>query len=142
MGWTSYLEDITERLTDDLSAVEKVLADPAVPRPAKLNAVLEWHGKAKRVLLELRRDMDVATDPDLDVAAEVIALERRRNELVSENKRLETERKRHEAEMAKLQESLTQLHSQVDELKDAMKREKKRNDKLQDALQTDPTPLY
>lgn len=142
MGWTSYLEDITERLTDDLSTVEKVLENPALPESAKLDALLKWHGEAKRVLLELRRDMDVATDPDLDLAAEVIALERRRSDLIAENSRLEIERKRHQAETEKLRESHTQLQSQIDNLKDAVKRERKRNDKLQDALEADPTPLY
>lgn len=142
MGWTSYLEDITERLTDDLRAVEQVLADPVVPQQRKLNAVLEWHGRAKRVLLELRRDMDIATDPDLDIAAEVISLEKRRNELFAENARLELEQKRHEAEVTALKASQAELDAKIAALKETLKQEKKRNDKLQDAIRADPGPLY
>lgn len=142
MGWASYLEDIIERLTDDLRVVDAVLADPKISDNSKQTTLLEWHGRAQKTLLEMTRNMDLASDPDVDLAAEVFDLERRRKSLILENATLASSKANIEREVSMLKNTLAQLENKVGELRGALKAEKKRNIKLQDAIQADPTNLY
>lgn len=142
MGWVSYLEDILERLTDDLRSVDRVLDDPAITEAAKQNTLLEWHAKAQHVLLTINRNMDIATDPAVDLAAEVIDLERKKKELLAANAALAREKAQVSLDLATLHSQVANLTKTLATAKDALKVEKKRNAKLQDAIDADPAALY
>ncbi len=81
MGFASYIEDIQKRLDDDLQHFRQTL-DGQPPSNANPWEIIAGHKrqldgiylKAQRILADIHRMLDLATDPRLDVAVEVVAL--------------------------------------------------------------------
>jgi predicted nuclease with TOPRIM domain len=70
MGWASYLEDIIERLSSDLDEIRNA-STPDIERPAKLRALIRV---CERFIADINEHLEVATDPQLDLANELIKL--------------------------------------------------------------------
>jgi len=84
MGWVSYLEDVTERLKDDLDRLTAAGLSPARSQAKPTideAAIRAWIDRAKGVLRQLREHLDLATDPSLELAARVTALEQENQRL-------------------------------------------------------------
>src|SRR5215218_5819914 len=75
MGWASFLENILQRLNSDLDLIkESRNADrrkPTKETERHLNALIRV---CEKFMAEIRTHLDLATDPDVDVAHEIIEL--------------------------------------------------------------------
>ncbi len=76
MGFASYLENIVERIASDLSNVEAVVREDHVESigPIVLPRLHVLIDECKRLLDEIRACFDLATDPQVDLAHEVMLL--------------------------------------------------------------------
>src|SRR5688572_3344741 len=70
MGWSSFVEDIRDRLTDDLRDLQKRLdAGDWIPNAnSEARRILQ---RAEEAVVRLFRELDFATDPRLDLAHEL-----------------------------------------------------------------------
>ncbi len=127
MGWASYLEDISERLTDDLARLEKLVGPKGA---APVNVWVEVRTvltKASNTVRDLQNHLDLATDPDVELSARVIELER-------ENRRLRQELDGKSSGSRELEVKVTTLMGQLADAKSRAKESEKRNRKLQEQL--------
>jgi hypothetical protein len=133
MGWASYLEDIVDRLDDDLRSfrsriVEARVSAPRIPTREDWDTILGWVSNAEHVLLELRSHLELATDPDSDPAAELIVVERQvRNLQLGAGELVSLKR-----EAAKLREDNKRLRRDNRALRD----------RLDAAFKADPGSVY
>ena len=80
MGYASYLEDIRDRLADSLAEIHKTIVEtkekPNTARdPADLlRAVESVYRKVYKLHHDLKELVDLATDPSMDLADEVLRL--------------------------------------------------------------------
>ncbi len=108
MGFASYIEDIQKRLDDDLQHFRQTL-DGQPPLNAHPWEIIAGHKrqldgiylKAQRILADIHGMLDLATDPRLDVVAEVVALR-------AERAGLEDELRAARREMHTLQQAVEQ----------------------------------
>ncbi len=75
MGWVSYLEDKLDRLNSDLDSIRRARKSES----PKSTLDSEQHLKAlvrvcEKFMADIRKHLDLATDPDVDVADEVLTL--------------------------------------------------------------------
>ena len=78
MGWTSYLEDIIDKLNSDLDRVKRD-ASVGLNQSAHVQALIRV---CERFLAAINEHLDLATDPKLDLAHELFTL-RETNALLS-----------------------------------------------------------
>lgn len=139
MGWVSYLEDISERLTDDLARLDKLVAPDGT---APVNVWVEVRtvfAKALITVRDLRQHLDLATDPEVDLSARIIQLER-------ENRRLKQELDGKSSGSRELEVKVTTLTGQLADAKSRARESEKHNRKLQAQLAqahtTNPAGVY
>lgn len=102
MGYASYMEDILDRSNRDLDKATSAL-EAANPSSALRDDALHALADAKTLLRKIRTDWDLATDPQLDLAHEVMQQREiiRRLEGDVELAKHKRERAEHEAARAK-----------------------------------------
>lgn len=91
MGYASYLEDIVDRFNEDLiRPVENLLSDPQflkqIDAEHRISVFLEQY---RLIMTDLRRHLDLATDPEVDLADEIFKLRKQNDELIAFRKRTE-----------------------------------------------------
>lgn len=64
MGWASYLEDIVDKLNSDLNQVKRDTSE-GLDRSAQVRALIRV---CERFLAGINEHLELATDPDLDLA--------------------------------------------------------------------------
>lgn len=70
MGWASYLEDIVDKLNSDLNQVRRDTSE-GLDRSAQVRALIRV---CERFLAGINEHLELATDPELDLANELIKL--------------------------------------------------------------------
>jgi chromosome segregation ATPase len=89
MGWVSYLEDITDRLTDDLNRTRATLARTPASDGAHIREEAMALLKAcETALSDIRSHLELATDPHFDMAYEITQLDKEKAELEADVKSL------------------------------------------------------
>jgi hypothetical protein len=92
MGWVSYLEDIKDRLASDLEVLEKSLATGIDQRrPVDIEAVRKWITTAQSLLRRLQANIELATDPAIDLVDRLADAERTNDALRAELASLKAE---------------------------------------------------
>lgn len=110
MGWSSYLEDITDRLTDGLDRLGRLKADAPNHSVAETRLYMDaWIAQARGLLNEVQSCLNYATEPALDMAYQVRVLEK-------EKRDLEQELRKSQAHVRKISESKLQLRQQLEDL--------------------------
>ena len=71
MGYPSYMEDIIDRWNDGLNDFTPLAETPDLDPEVKAR-ILAYLEKGKQILRDLQSHLDLATDPDLNLAAELI----------------------------------------------------------------------
>jgi chromosome segregation ATPase len=128
MGMVSFLEDITDRLTDDLGHMLGALDTPA-------DSEVETHklrGMMREVEAHLRKlhsYLDYATDPQLDLAARV-------HELEDDKRRVQHRLVASEANITRLKETIAARDARIDALKQDVHTLKKERAKLEAKFET------
>jgi hypothetical protein len=107
MGFASYKEDIVDRFNEHVvNPAEELLTNPAIRRHkhlvTELESLVEW---SKKTICEVKSLLELATDPDVDLARDNREL--RENAAFQEYKDglLESERNRYEAKLEYQQRS-------------------------------------
>jgi hypothetical protein len=127
MGWVSYLEDITERLNDDLAALSGVIGGKREAPKEVWVEVQTVLTRATNTLRDLLNHLDLATDPDVKLYEYAIDLERKNRQLESD---LAVELHR----SAQLTVKLDQLNGKLADAKTRLKSSEKVNKELQAKL--------
>lgn len=70
MGWASYLEDIIDKLNSDLDRVKRDTSS-GLNQSAHVQALVRV---CERFLVAIDEHLELATDPKLDLAHEVVTL--------------------------------------------------------------------
>lgn len=91
MGWTSFLEDRIERRNSELEQSLIEIQRPDISREYFQQQIERLLLGQKQFSDELQEHLDLATDPRLDLAHEVIESKRSVADLRSENERLKQE---------------------------------------------------
>lgn len=143
MGWVSYVEDILDRLFDDLQSMSSIIEQPDAKQANIYEQWWLWRTKADQLLRDLRDHLEVATDPAIDVADEVLRLKRQQDKLktkaeLASNAAIQVWKERDNA--------LHQLQAVKDELKQREKEIKKLKrdieQQLSENLQQRPEDVY
>lgn len=115
MGFASYIEDIQKRLDDDLlhfrQAIDVQPRASANPWDVVAGHKRQLDGlylKAQRLLEDIHGMLDLATDPGLDVAPEVIALRAEKTGLEDELRRVRIQMQTQQAAADQREASLQQ----------------------------------
>lgn len=122
MGYASYMEDILDRSNRDLDKARSALEAPD-PSIARRNDALRALAGAKALLRKIQEVWDVATDPQLDLAHEVIQqrevirrLEGDVEQAKHERERVEQEVMRARQDTVKAKQEIRKLESKNQEL--------------------------
>jgi chromosome segregation ATPase len=114
MGWVSYLEDITDRLTNDLNQYRASLSSSGAGA-AELRRQAEGLLIAcETALAEISKHLELATDPHFDMAYEITQLDKEKAELEGEIRDLTRRR-------LGLVDEITRLTSEGGELRQQIK---------------------
>jgi hypothetical protein len=84
MGWVSYFEDNLERLQERINSAETSLKDGATNSEIRLQKALSAVIEAKGLLAVAQKYLDLATQPELDLAFELNEVKRRSSQLEAE----------------------------------------------------------
>ena len=85
MGWVSYLEDITDRLTDDVGRFHDSLTRADLRSAAEVRHQAEVLLRAcETALADIRSHLELATDPHFDMAYEITELNKEKAQLEGE----------------------------------------------------------
>ncbi len=117
MGWVSYLEDITERLTQDLEKYRD-LARNTDASSAELRVQVESLLRAcDSALDQIQQHLELATDPEFDMAYEINELDKEKAKLEQEISDLQNRRAKLRAEIQRLQSEGKDLKLEAGTLK-------------------------
>lgn len=148
MGWASYVEDMVTRYEGIWHQANKNLTSESATNPEKLEQAKIVLRSAEQFLEEIRKDLDLATDPQLDLANELrnariqadIEKNRIRSELgrvKAQKKDIEQEKQMLEAEIIEIKaqlsrtnESLLEAKNMVEEVEDMYLEAKEEKEKL------------
>lgn len=91
MGYASCLEDIVDRFNDTLiHPVENLLSDPQFLRQIDAeHRIRVFLDQCKLIMADLRRHLELASDPEVDLADEIFKLRKQNDELIAFRKRTE-----------------------------------------------------
>ncbi|MDF1597621.1 MAG: hypothetical protein P1T08_16200 [Acidimicrobiia bacterium] len=84
MGWVSFLEDISDRLTDDLHRFREALENPSISSAESLQRSRALLSACEAVLANIEKPLELATDPLFDMAYEISELDREKAKLESD----------------------------------------------------------
>lgn len=138
MGWASYLEDILNRLGDDLRDLRMQLGREgwSVRREAEARSLLR---RCEDLVRELIANWSYATDPQLDLAHELSQAIRRRDSAVAELRRAEEEISALRTELA----NTKKLVRAADKALSSLKRERRKLlEKFDLDFDLDPGRIY
>lgn len=143
MGWASYVDDLTESLEDGLSRLSAAAADPSTVSADLPRQLLMWRPRAEQLLRELRHYTELATDPTLDLAHELVTqqgrvqtLERRLDAANAQSTRLVQERDAAHRDLQEAKDNLKQKERELQALRAEFER------RLGQMLQQDPGAVY
>jgi SMC interacting uncharacterized protein involved in chromosome segregation len=139
MGWASYIEDITDRLTDDLARIRSVIGERVDVAPEVWVEVRTILAKAENSVRDLINHLDLATDPDVELSAYSINLERKIRTLEQD---LAIERRSTTELRLKLDRLEEKLNVSKVELKASKKAHRALQDKLENAFDVDAKSIY
>ena len=117
MGWVSYLEDITERLSQDLEQFEQRSRHHESARPALRTEIRSLLAACHRALSDIDDHLELATDPTFDMAYEISELDREKRELEGDVERLSLRRTELRSQIERLQKDGKKLKLEVGRLK-------------------------
>lgn len=116
MGWVSYLEDITERLGQDLETFRE-LARQRDTSSAQLRSQVQALLRAcDTALAEIRSHLELATDPQFDMAYEISQLDKEKAQLEGEVSDLEKRKRRLQGALESLESERKGLKLEVKNL--------------------------
>jgi chromosome segregation ATPase len=128
MGFASYLEDIRDRLLENVSSINAALEQKnASETRAQAKALLV---ACERVLDSINCHLDIATDPQVNLAFEVTELEGQQRRLQVSVALLEGEKERLRVAIEQLQQDKHTLMVQLKQLR----KENRKKDEEFDAL--------
>lgn len=115
MGYASYLEDIRDRLDRDLDEVTSALD---VPNPTRANRddALRVLANAKVLLRRIHQTLDLATDPQLNLAHEVEQQREVIRRLERDVELAKHERERVEQEVVQAKQGIARAKAEVGRL--------------------------
>lgn len=103
MGWVSYLEDITDRLTQDLEQYRELARSENASSAQGRVQVESLLAACDNALEQIRGHLELATDPEFDMAFEISELDKEKAKLELEVSSLETRRTKLRTEIERLQ---------------------------------------
>ena len=115
MGCASRMEDIVERHNRALDRLASALEDPH-PTSALRHEAMKAVAEARALLAQVRRQWDMATVPQLDLALEIDQLGRAIDDLRGQVELAQQDRQRAEEELSEARNDLTNAKQQVREL--------------------------
>lgn len=116
MGYASYMEDILDRSNRDLDKVTIALAD-SNPSSARRDDALRALADAKTLLCKIQTVWDVATDPQLDLAHEVMQQREAIRRLEGDVELAKHERERVEHEVTRARQENAKARLEIQKLK-------------------------
>jgi chromosome segregation ATPase len=142
MGWASYLEDITARFAEAFdrfdSQVDRLATgpEPAANLAAIRAEVRGLRAESQALLDELVSYLDLATSPDVDLAAE---LEAQQEQAIARKHALDEAEKSHAAKCKEYERQLATLRDALRKEKDRRKAAEKELGQLNELLRADPS---
>lgn len=117
MGWASYVEDMVTRYEGIWHQANKNLTSESATNSEKLEQAKIVLRSAQQFLDEIRKDLDLATDPQLDLANDLrkarIQAHREENRIRSELGRVNAQKKGIEQEKRTLEAKIIELKAQL-----------------------------
>jgi chromosome segregation ATPase len=139
MGYASYLEDIRERLDQQIATLRAAQHDPAARAEQSNREAQSLLAACEQTLSQVDDLMELVSDPHFDLAYEITQLDKEKADLQSEIKRLNEQRtklldhvRRLEGERTSFREQLKRLKSELDT----------RNEEYESLLLENPAAAY
>lgn len=142
MGWASYIEDMVTRYENSWHSSAQVINDEKTDVEKKLREANRVLNDARFISQEIRKNLELATDPSLDLAHEIELLKKEINDLRSEVGRKNSEIEGCRLKVNSLQGDLAEKSEQIDqifreneELKEMVLDEKESKESAQNKLE-------
>ena len=139
MGYVSLIEDAIKRFESDLHFLTKEIPNPNLVSVEERSSVVNLLQRGDKVLYEINKCLEIATDPSIDLAHSLKKAEARIIELNQSNIEFRKTCDSLMRKMGKLQAENFNLMSQNKELKTQIK---KLDKMINDALSKDPVRIY
>ena len=139
MGYASYLEDIRERIDQQIGVLRAALEDPSARAAELKREAQSLLDACQQTLRQVDELSELVTDPHFDLALEITELDKEKAELQSEINRLEAQR-------SALHAHVRSLERDRKDLKDERKRLKSqialKDDEYEALLRENPAAAY